>query len=200
MATVSAPYGLKPIKLIGSQPFAAAMREIAMTVNSANGIFTGDLVNITTGQPTSITATPTTTANTATPVGVCVGVRYTDPVMKQELHNSYLPANAITNGYTKVWIKVVDDPDVLFMVQADGVVARAKIGQNAPLGNFSAQSTVTGNSKVNLTSASIAATATLAVRIVDCVESTTSTAGDAFTDLYVKFNTGVHAYNNATGQ
>jgi hypothetical protein len=125
MSTVAAPYGLKPIKLIGSQPFSAAMREIAMTINSANGIFMGDLVNIAAGQPTSVAATPTTTAGVNTPVGVCVGVRYTDPVMKQEQHNTFLPANAITNGYTKVWIKVVDDPDVLFLVQADGAVTRS---------------------------------------------------------------------------
>lgn len=201
MSSTSAPYGLRPVKLIGSQQFAGAIREIKMTTNSANGIFTGDLVNITAGQPSAITATPTTTANTATPVGVCVGVRYTDPVNQQERHNTYLPANAITNGYTNVWIKVVDDPDCLFVVQADGAVTRANIGKNAALGNFSAGSTTTGNSKVNLNTASIATQAnTQAVRIIDCVESAFSTAGDAYTDVYVKFNQGVHAYQNPLGQ
>jgi hypothetical protein len=198
MALTSAPYGLKPVKLIGGQQFAGQIREIKMTTNSSAGIFNGDLVNIASGQPTAVTATPTTTANSNTPVGVCVGVRYTPPGFGEQ-HAQYLPANAITNGYLNVWIKVVDDPDCLFLVQADGAVARSNIGKNAPLGNFSAQSTTTGNSKIQLVSASIATTNTLAVRIVDMLENGASTAGDTYTDVYVKFNQGVHAYQNATG-
>lgn len=201
MAATSSPYGLLPLQMLGGGEYTGGViREIAMTVNQTNGIFTGDLVNITSGQPTSVTATPTTTAGSATPVGVCVGVRYVDPVLKWQQHAQYLPAGAITAGYTQVWIKVIDDPHALFIVQADGAVARTNIGKNAPLGNFSAQSTTTGNSKVQLVSASIAGTATLAVRIIDFLENAQSTAGDAFTDVIVRFNQGVHAYQNSTGQ
>lgn len=206
MAAVASPYGLLPVNLQGGQAFnGGAVREIAMTVNSATGFFNGDLVNITAGAPTPITATPTTTANGNTPVGVFVGCRYIDPVLKQLQFSNFLPAGAITAGYTQVWIRVVDDPDQLFMVQADGAVTRANIGSNSTLGGFSAGSTSTGKSAVKLLSAGIAGTNTLAVRIVDLVNNIAtlpagSAPGDAFTDCIIKFNQGVHAYYNATGQ
>ncbi|MHB0978458.1 MAG: hypothetical protein ACYC1K_03615, partial [Minisyncoccota bacterium] len=160
----------------------------------------GDLVNITAGVPTPITATPTTTAGAATPVGVFVGVRYTDATLRQEQHAQYLPANAITAGVTKVFIQVVDDPDALFMVQANAPITRSQVGMNATLTNFSAGNTQFGVSKVQLNATTPALTATFAVRIVDLVDGPMSTAGDAYTDCIVKFNVGVHAYNNGTGQ
>lgn len=200
MSATSAPYGLKAVMLLGSQQFAGAMREIPMAVNSATGFFFGDLVNITAGTPAAITATPTTAASAATPVGVFVGVRYTDATLHQEQHAQYLPANAISAGATKVFIQVVDDPDALFLVQANGPIARSQVGLNATLTNFSAGNVQFGVSKVQLDTVTPAATATFAVRIVDLVEGPMSTAGDAYTDCIVKFNVGVHAYNNGTGQ
>lgn len=201
MAASSNPYGLIPLNMLGGGQYTAGViRELPMTVNQTNGIFTGDLVNLTSGQPTSVTATPTTTANANTPIGVCVGVRYTDPVLKWNQFAQFLPAGAITAGYTNVFIRVIDDPNALFVVQADGSLARTNVGLNATLKNFSAQSTTTGNSKVQLTSGTVAGTNTFAVRIVDMLENAQSTAGDAFTDCIVRFNQGVHAYLNAAGQ
>jgi hypothetical protein len=55
---------------------------------------------------------------------------------------------------------------------------------------------------------SVATTASLPLRIVGFVESTTSTVGDAYTDLLVKWNApynnsgtieGGHSYNQSTG-
>jgi hypothetical protein len=127
---------------------------------------------------------------------VCVGVRFVDPVMKQTQFAQYLPANAITNGYTQVFIRVVDDPDCLFMVQADATTTyAAAAGRNTALTGFSAGSTTTGNSGVKASVAGLAATATLAVRVIDVIDS-----GAAYPDLIVKFNAGVHAYNLSTGQ
>lgn len=201
MAASAAPYGLVPLLMLGGGEFTGGViREIAQTTNQTNGIFNGDLVNITIGQPTSVTATPTTTVGSATPVGICVGVRYTDPTLKWNQFAQYVPAGAITAGYTNVWVRVIDDPNTLFVVQATGAVTRASIGLNAQLSGFSAQSTVTGNSKVSLLQSSIAGTSTFAVRIIDLVENAQSTAGDAFTDCIVRFNQGVHAYLASAGQ
>jgi hypothetical protein len=200
MATVAAPYGLRPINLIGGQAFTGGtIRKYAMTVNSATGIFFGDVVAIADGQPVALGATPTTSSKGV--VGVCVGVEYTDPSLKYSQWAQFLPANAVTSGYTNILISVVDDPDQLYQVQASGSVTRAKIGDNAALGNFGNGSTTTGNSKVNLDQATIANTATLAVRIVDLVDGapTFSTPGDAYTDCIVKFNFGVHSYYQSAG-
>lgn len=199
MAATSAPYGLRPVQMLGGRPMSHGIREVRMTANTTAGIYTGDLVGFGSGSAASATATPTTTVGANSPIGICVGVRYTDPVMKQEQHSQFLPPNAITNGYTNVWIKVVDDPQTLFQVQASGPVTAADIGKNAPLGTFGG-STVTGNSSITLTHGSIAVTATLAVRIVDLVDSGQSKPGDAFTDCIVMLNPGVHLLTQSTGR
>lgn len=199
MSAISSPYGLKVLQLIGGQRFSGGtIREILMTTNSATGIFFGDLVNVTAGQPTAIAATPTTAIGVTTPVGVCVGITYVDPVLKQLQFAQFLPANAISAGYLNVKVRVMDDPDALFQVQAAGTIPLSALGTNAPLTNFGLGSTITGNSKVQL--GTPAATATLAVRIVGFVDGPGSVPGDAFTDVIVKLNQGVHAYLNPTGQ
>lgn len=200
MATTAAPYGLRPINLIGGQSFTGGtIRKYYMTTNSATGIFFGDVVSIADGQPSALTATPTTSSVGV--VGVCVGVQYTDPTLKYSQWAQFLPANAVNSGYTNIYISVIDDPDQLYQVQADGSVTAANIGDNAALANFSQGSAITGNSKVALDQSTIANTSTLAVRIVDLVDGapTFSTPGDAFTDCIVKFNFGVHSYYQSAG-
>lgn len=191
MSTTASPYGLRPIGMVGHRPTSQGFREYAMTTNSATAIYTGDVIQLTAGQPAAMSATPTTSS--AGVIGVCVGVTYVDPTLKQTMFAQSLPANAITNGYTSVKIRVVDDPDATFMLQADGSVTAASIGRNAPLANFGG-SAINGTSTVRLTSGSIATTNTLAVRIVDLV-----VPGEAYTDCVVKLNFGVHTYYQSTG-
>jgi len=195
MPATAAPYGLEPVQVTGSGYFNGATRQIPMTANTATGIFLGDMVNIQAGAPIAVAATPTTTANGYTPVGVFAGCEYTDPNTKTKQYSNYLPANAITNGYTDVYIYVWDDPKMLFKIQSSGNTTRANVGFNAQLANFGAGSTATGKSKVHLLHSSIALTATFAVRIVDVIDP-----GTGYTDCIVKFVPGVHAYENATGQ
>lgn len=200
MATTSAPYGLLPINLIGGQSFTGgSIRDYVQTTNSATAIFKGDIVALgvsTAGQPTALTATPTTSS--AGVVGVAVGASYVDPVLKYQVFANYLPANAISAGYTNVAVRVVEDPDQLYQVQASGSVTLANIGKNAALTNFGG-STTSGNSTIQLNQSTIANTSTLAVRIVDLVNGPFSTPGDAYTDTIVKFNFGVHSYYQSAG-
>lgn len=200
MAATFAPYGLVPINLIGGQSFTGgSIRDYAMTTNSATAIFKGDIVTIGAtagGQPEAMTATPTT--STRGLVGVAVGCSYVDPVLKYQVFSNFLPAGAITAGYTNVAIRVVEDPDQLYQVQADGSITRAQIGLNAELTNFGG-STTTGNSTIALESTTPANTSTYAVRIVDLVVGPLSTPGDAKTDCIVKFNFGVHSYYQSAG-
>lgn len=200
MAATASPYGLVPINLIGGQSFTGgSIRDYVMTTNSATAIFKGDIVTIGAtagGQPEAMTATPTT--STRGLVGVAVGCSYVDPVLKYQVFSNFLPANAISAGYTNVAIRVVEDPDQLYQVQADGAITRAQIGLNAELTNFGG-STTTGNSTIALESTTPANTATYAVRIVDLVVGPLSTPGDAKTDCIVKFNFGVHSYYQSAG-
>lgn len=214
MANTASPYGLRPVKLIGSQQYAGAFREFKLSTNNTAAIFNGDVIQLTSaGNPQALTSTPvavkipaTAADATAGVVGVCVGVRYVNPATKQQMFGQYLPANAITAGYTDVYIRVADDPDLIFQVQGSAAFgtltngAAGAIGKNAALGNFSAGNTATGNSGVDLVvgtnGGSLASTSTLAMRIIDVVPGTEN---DAYPELLVKFNVGVHSYNNSLG-
>jgi hypothetical protein len=192
MANTASPYGLKPVSLIGGQSFnGGTIREIAMTVNSATAIGAGDIVQIgaaSAGQPTAMAATPTTAS--AGVIGVCVGVSFIDPVLKQQQFANSLPANAVTNGYTNIMVRVNDDPDQLYQLQSVGAVADIIVGKFCAVENFGVgpygNSTVRGSTPANTT--------TLALRIVGFA----SPAADSNRDLIVKFNHGVHMYYNAT--
>lgn len=219
MASTLSPYGLRPIQLIGGQQFAGQFREYKVTANNAAAIFNGDIVQLSSaGEPSAISATPTaikipaTSANaTAGIVGVCVGVRYVTPTLKQQMFAQYLPAGAVTAGYTDIWVRVVDDPDALFQVQGTAALGTfnsgtggsgwpGAIGKNAELGFVTAGSTSTGNSGVNLivgtNGAGLVTTTTYAMRIVDLVHGTES---DNYPEFVVKFNLGVHSYYNPLG-
>jgi len=215
MATVSSPYGLKPINLIGGQAFnGGVIREILMTTNNTAPIGFGDLVQLgaaAAGQPTVVTATPTTSS--AGIVGVCVGVRYqlAGQQLGYPLYAQFLPANAVTAGYTNIYVRVMDDPDALFQVQSLGSITVASIGKTIALANFTAGTgsttvnTATGNSVVAL-SATGSNTSALACKIVDLVNANSSfggnfpsNPGDTYTDCIVKLNFGVHSYYQSAG-
>lgn len=206
MASVASPYGLKPVNLIGGQAYAGSTREIKLSTNNSAAIFNGDVIQLTSaGNPQSISATPTA-GTTAGIVGVCMGVRYVNPATKQSNWAQFLPANAITNGYTDVYIIVADDPDSVFQIQGTAAFgtltngANGAIGKNAALGFSTAGSTATGNSGVNLVvganGGSLANTATLAMRVIGVVAGTEL---DAYPEILVKFNQGTHSYYLATG-
>lgn len=223
MSATNAPYGLRPINLIGGQAFnGGVIREYKVASNNAAAIFNGDLVVLSSaGLPSAVSTTPVAnllpavagnaTAGTPGIVGVCVGARFVDPVLKQQQYAQYLPANTISGGYTDVWVRVMDDPDALFQIQGtealgtfnsgtDGSGWPGAIGKNAALNFGTAGSTTTGNSGVRLlvgtNGGSLAATGSLAVRIVDLVAGTT---GDDYPEFIVKLNVGVHSYTNSLG-
>jgi hypothetical protein len=131
-------------------------------------------------------------------IGVFVGCTYTDPNSGNITFSQYWPASTVA---TDALAYIIDDPDVVFMAQADASVAQAGLGANVPLAavqSTSTGSTTNGNSTTAI-DADAVLTATVAFRIVDFVDSPTSTVGDAFTDCLIKFNAGIHSYNNATG-
>ena len=206
MAATSTPYGLKPINLIGGQSFnGGVIREFVLSTNNSGAFYTGDVIQLSSaGNPQALGSTPTA-GTTAGIVGVCLGVSYVDPNLKYQVFAQYLPANAITGGYTNVTIHVCDDPDQLYQVQGSAAFgtltngANGAVGKNAALGNFGGNTT-TGLSTINVVvganGGSLASTNTLAVRIVDVVDAS---ANDAYPDLIVKFNQGVHSYLFSTG-
>jgi hypothetical protein len=198
MAATATPYGLIPYELAGGALRAAA-RKFRIGANNTNAIYFGSAVSLNSGVITVIGATPTTTRNGNTPVGIFVGCEYVDATGRPTW-SQYLVANATSSaGYTNIYVYVVDDPRVVFKVQADEAVATTALGLNAPLVNVTSGSATSGNSTCALDGSAVASTNTLAVKIIGFVESVYSTPGDAYTDCLVVWNQGVHAYQNATG-
>jgi hypothetical protein len=197
MAATATPYGLIPYELAGAALRGAA-RQFPIGANNTNAIYYGSAVSLNSGVITVVAATPTTTRNGNTPVGIFVGCEYTDPTGRPTWAQ-YLPAGATAAGYTNIKVYVVDDPRVVFKVQANGTVATTDLGKNAPLTDVTAGSTTSGNSTCSLLAGSIGTGATLAVKIIGFVDSPYSAAGDAYTDCLCVWNQGVHAYQNATG-
>ena len=200
MSATATPYGFKPVNEIGGLPYAGSTRQIKIASGYASNIYYGQVVSIVAAGTIQVV---TTNGDNSTPfpagtIGVFVGCTYTNPSTKQLTFAQYFPTGTVASD---AMAYVVDDYNTLFQVQADGSLAQATLGSNAILAavqSTSTGSTTTGNSNSAL-SASVATTSGYAFRIVDFVESTTSTVGDAYTDVLVKFNPVAHSYNNPTG-
>jgi len=117
--TIDAPYGLKPVNLIGGQVFAGSTRMIPILQGYSSGIFNGDVVQMaatgTVANTTLAISTTSQAAQTVVPatVGVFVGCEYTPPSgpIFGKQRAQYWPAS--TNAVDAV-AYVVDDPDTVF--------------------------------------------------------------------------------------
>lgn len=220
---VAAPYGLRPINLIGGQVFAGSTRLLKITNNYATNIFYGDIVKTVSGG----TVEKDVGETTATPVGIFLGCVYTNPTTKQKTYAQYWPGGTTASD---AYAYVADDPDVLFKAvlvagnTEDGngltpaYLGQTMVGSNAELVQNTG-STTTGDSKVAIYSAAGGTTtASLPVRIIDVVPDTANSSGD-FVEFICKFNapyaasvysagppitvtttmTGGHQYLNPTG-
>jgi hypothetical protein len=186
--TVSAPYGLKPINLIGGQVYAGSTRLIKIASGYAADIFYGDVVKLA-NTGTLQVETGTTTVSAHGVVGIFMGCTFTNPVTKQKQFNQYWPSGTVASD---AYAYVVDDPDVLFKVAAvsSGTTVafygQTLVGTNVALVQNSG-STTTGDSAVAIDGTSAAATASLPIRIVDVVPDTANSSGN-FCEFICKFN------------
>jgi len=197
--TVSAPYGLKPVNLIGGQVFAGATRLMEIASGYATSIFYGDLVK----RISDGTIEKDTGTTTATPCGVFLGVSFTNQSTGQIQQQQYYPASQAIASGSKIFAVVADDPDTLFqVVSCSGTTVVAGMGISAIGNNIAliqtAGSTTTGNSKVAIDEGTQATTNTLPIRIIDVVRET-ATGADTFVEFIVKINATMHQYNNSTG-
>ena len=185
--TVSAPYGLQPVNLIGGQVFAGSTREVPIQYGYNTNIFDGDFVNITRGLATRLAVTDGGSATTGAvgygQVGIFLGCSFTNPVTKQKTFSQYWPAGTLAGDAVAI---VSDDPDTVFKVAVVttqggttiGSAARSMIGLNMTVSNL-AGNVNTGNSSNGLLASSAATTAALPVRVVGVVPDTASVLGTA---------------------
>jgi len=199
MAATATPYGLRAVNHLGGTPYAGSTRMYPIASATAINIYYGSVVNVLgTGFLTANLTVGTAAAPfVAGTVGVFVGCTYTDPGSNQVVFRQNWPTGTVTADAVAY---VIDDPAVIFQVQANATVAAAALGSCC---SIIAQLTGTGNlTSGNSTTAVNAATLSVnqdAFKIVGFVDSPTSTVGDAFTDLLVKFNPVAHAYTSGVG-
>lgn len=192
--TVDAPYGLKPVNLVGGQAYAGSTRMYPVIAAEGTAIYTGDVVVMgASGNVTKLAATDTS----ALIVGVFVGCSYTNATTGQKTFSQYAPATppADTLAY------VVDDPDVVFKVAVcstgttmSGLV-QADVGRTGTV-LLNPGSTTTGNSKfaINATTG----TTSNIFKIVGVVPETVNASGSS-TEVLVVFNGAAHFMRSATG-
>lgn len=206
--TIAAPYGLRPVQLIGGQPFAGQTREFVIATTYGTDIIMGDVVkHVAAGGIEKDIGT-----STATPLGIFMGCRYTEPSTGQVVHSDYWPAS---NAATDAVGFIVDDPDILFQVASvsSGTTiesyGRTVIGLNVPLVQNTGNTTI-GTSGVAVDGSSAGTTLSLPVRIVDVIVDTVDSDGE-YSEFLCKWNepynvegtpnttTGGHFYRNPIG-
>ena len=204
MATSATPYGARPIgTLSASGSWTSKVRHLPIGSGYGSAIMNGDFVKLVADG--EIELDNGTTALTA--VGIFVGCSYTPSSTNQKTFNTQWPASTVA---TDAMAYVIDDPNVVFQMQADEAMNTTDRGLNCDVIQ-TAGSTSIGKSKNAIDGDSCAATLTLPLRILDFVDGPSSlppkgtTASDAYPDVVVKFNAAStftaspHSYNNPTG-
>jgi len=199
MASSATPYGLKPVKRVDGLPYAGAVTHYKIDpAGVANNIFYGSIVQLTAAGYVELadgTGKDITTNNFGGSgigaAGVFVGCEYVDS-NGQTQHSQYYPSGALN-----AVAYIVDDPNVLFQAQLDGVSGQDDVG--TVTGFPAAQNaTTSGNTSTGNSTMALDATVQTTVGgllIMGFVSPTT----DAYPDVLVKFTTGAHRVTMSTG-
>ena len=199
--TVSAPYGLIPVNLLGGQVFSGSTRQIPIQTAHGTSIYFGDVVLMSSN---GCITTAVLTASTVNVVGIFMGCSYINS-SGQRIYGQYFPADTTGTPDTPSAIiaYVADDPDLVMktaIVSGTTVVAQATrgtmVGGNAAL-VANVGSTTTGNSAMAVLN-STAVTAAIPFKVVDVVPDTAPATG-SFVEVLVSWNQGIHQYRLATG-
>jgi len=173
---VSAPYGLKPINLIGGQVFAGSTRELPIQYGYGTSIFYGDFVVLSRGFATRASVSTGTGVNQIT--GVFLGCSYTNPLTKQKTFSQYWPASTLAGDARAI---VCDDPDTVFkaVVTSSGTTvasgALSLIGTNLSLVNNTGNVNTGDSANAVLAPTATPVTSILPVRCVGVVPDTAVT-------------------------
>lgn len=195
MSSTAFPFGMVPVQQLAAGYNTQGFNAYNIEDGEATSIFYGDVVEIlTTGFIEKDVGT-----TTLTPIGVFVGCSYVDPAIKYFLNGQCwigATTTGVTTGQGRPLGYVVDDPNAVFMIQADATLTQAAIGANAAIVQ-TAGTTAIGKSRNALSASSVDTTSTLPLRIVGLADLPDNAWGDLFPIVLVKFNN--HQLTTLTG-
>ena len=119
MSNVAAPFGLRPVGRLDNGSLEP-MRQYPIASGYATAIAMGDIVHLVDGGTATTIEKQSATGDDTTAidiVGIFMGCTYTDPSSGQVVHSQLWPASTAASD---AMAYVVDDPDCLFLIQADG--------------------------------------------------------------------------------
>ena len=190
MANVAEKFGLRPYRKLDGTPLVGAQNRYTIASNHTTAIFQGDLViPLTAGNIDRHTAN-----NSAAVIGVFNGCFYTDPTTsKPTFRNSY-PGSIVASDITAF---VIDDPDAVFLMDADAAFTRADLYQNYSVTTGSGNTT-TGISEVQLDVSVSGTNASFVIQAIDISQDPdNSDTTSANANVLVRINK--HFYRNGTG-
>ena len=161
MANQLEKFGLRPHRKLDGTPLVGAQNRYTIKPGYGTAIYQGDLVvPVSTGNIERHTA-----GNAAAVVGVFNGVFYNDPTTQKPTYKNYYPGG-VTPTQGDLTAFVVDDPDAVFLMDADQSFVRADLFKNYHVTNTTGV-TQTGISKVQLDVSSSGTKTTFVVQAID---------------------------------
>ena len=191
MANKDAAFGMKPVRMIGGAPYTGGQSRYRIAANYGTSIFQGDMVAQVTGGTVEIHAD----GGTVTVVGVFNGCMYTDPTSGEQVFSNYYPAS--TNASDLIAF-IIDDPDVVYEVQADDTFPVTDLFGNFDIVYTSAGSTKTGISGSELDVTTGATNTNLPIKAIDISEDpNNSDTGAANTNVLVVIQNSIFGVKSA---
>ena len=190
MANVSEKFGLRPYRKLDGTPLVGAQNRYTIASGYATAIYQGDLV-----EPLGTGNIQKHGANTSDAVvGVFNGVFYTDPTTQKPTFKNFYPGGIAADDITAF---VIDDPDAVFLIDADEAFTRADLYKNYSVTNTTGV-TATGISKAQLDVSVSGVTATFVIQAIDISQDPdNSDTSNANANVLVRINN--HFYRSGTG-
>jgi hypothetical protein len=190
MANVSEKFGLRPYRKLDGTPLVGAQNRYTIASGLAGAIFQGEMVEpLTSG---NIQRHGPNTSDAV--VGVFNGCFYTDPTTKKPTFSNFYPGGIAASDITAF---VIDDPDAVFLVDADEAFTRADLFKNYSVTNTTGVTT-TGISKQQLDVSNSGTATTFALQAIDiCQDPENSDTGTSNANILVRINN--HFYRSGTG-
>jgi len=193
MANKDAPFGLRPVGELGSEIQNGGTSKYLITSGDAQAIYKGDLVKL---EATGY-ITKTDNSDAVASIGVFNGCFYNDPTTQKPTWKNYYPGS-ISPTVGEIEAFVYDDPNKLFLIQGNGVIAQSSVGRNSNI-VYAAGSTINGQSKTEMNSTTESAGVTGQLRIIRiCEDPDNSDISATDANWVVRINEHQY-YNNGLG-